>query len=111
MGVEILFINCKFLTGIIYRPQKSKTDKLNNLAISWNNAIDTALSIFLMGDFNIDTLSCGNNVFKHHDTCISWENWIDEQSTLLESIQMNASRTITCIMRNSSQQYTYQELC
>lgn len=72
MGVEIHFINCKFLTGVIYRPQKSKTDKLNNLAISLNNAIDTALSIFLMGDFNIDTLSCGNNVFKHHD--ISWEN-------------------------------------
>lgn len=45
---------------------------LNNLAISLDNAIDTALPIFLMGDFNIDTLSCGNNVFKHHD--ISWEN-------------------------------------
>lgn len=56
----------------MYRPHNSRTDKLNNLAISLDNAIDTALPIFLMGDFNIDTLSCGNNVFKHHD--ISWEN-------------------------------------
>lgn len=56
----------------MYRPRNSRTDKLNNLVISLDNAIDTALPIFLMGDFNIDMLSCGNNVFKHHD--ISWEN-------------------------------------
>lgn len=47
-------------------------DKPNKLAISLDNAIDTALPISLMGDFDIDMLSCGNNVFKHHN--ISWEN-------------------------------------
>lgn len=84
----------------MYRQHNSRTDKPNNLAISLDNAIDTALPIFVMGDFNIDMLSCGNNVFKHHD--ISWENWIDEQSTLLESIKINASWIITRIRQNSS---------
>lgn len=71
MWKKSTLLTANFLLGS-YRPHNSRTDKLNNLAISLDNAIDTALPIFLMGDFNIDTLSCCNNVFKHHD--ISWEN-------------------------------------
>lgn len=33
--------------------------------MSLENAIDTGLPIFLMGDFNIDMLADGNHVFKH----------------------------------------------
>lgn len=39
-----------------------------------------------------------------------WDNFTDEQSNLLESIQIEAARIITGLRRNSSKQYLYQEL-
>lgn len=63
--LEIHCVNNKFLTGVMYRPPNSRAYVLDNLAISLENAIDTGLPIFLMGDFNIDMLVDGNQVFKH----------------------------------------------
>lgn len=41
---------------------------------------------------------------------VVWDNCTDEQSNLLESIQIEAARIITGLRRNSSKQYLYQEL-
>lgn len=63
--LEIHCVNNKFLTGVMYRPPNSRTDVLDNLAISLENALDTGLSKLLMGDFNIDMVADGNHVIKH----------------------------------------------
>lgn len=41
---------------------------------------------------------------------VVWGNCTDEQSNLLESIQIEAARIITGLRRNSTKQYLYQKL-
>lgn len=41
---------------------------------------------------------------------VVWDNCTNEQSNLLESIQIEAARIITGRRRNSSKQYLYQKL-
>lgn len=56
--------NKKILLGLIYRPPNSNVSYFDCLSYSLDKAINEPMPVFLIGDFNIDMLSGGNNNFK-----------------------------------------------
>lgn len=91
-GMKYIFKIRFFLIALIYRPRNVTVSYSDHLSTSFGNALNEAMPIFFMGDFNIDMLTSENNTFKQLMLQNNLLNLVDKPTNFT-----SIPRTCTCI--------------